>query len=261
MTAQSEFFVGWRAHPGQRTARRLAIVAACLLGIAATLGIVLAGAADDPTGRLLAGGSELGPEYAGEIELEGTILDGPSPLLFVPPGRLGARGHALLLSGDGKTGPGSETAALRGNSVTARGVVIRRGTIDMLILSDTPQRAAAKVSAPLPQPEQLGRWRIAGEICDGKCAAGAMRPGSGIAHRACATLCIDGDIPAIFVTTAPVAGHGFLLLADAAGAAPMPAFRDWIGQRIVLEGEVIRFGDIAVFHSDPPNYGRTKAAP
>jgi hypothetical protein len=169
------------------------------------------------------------------------------------------RGHSLLLSNDDKTGPGRQTTALQGQAVTARGVVIRRGTIDMLILSDAPQvRASAKADAP-PPPESLGRWRVAGEICDGKCAAGAMRPGSGIAHRACATLCIDGEIPAIFVTTAPLAGHRFLLLADAAGATPMPAFRDWIGQRIVLEGEIVRYGDIAILRSDLPS-GSGKAS-
>ncbi len=252
MTPGAEFFIGWRARYERNVLQRLVIIAGGALLAAAVFGVILAENADDPTGRLLVRGEALGPEFGGEIELMGMMLGGPSPLLLISPDRFGKSSHAILLSGDGKAGPGNEVSALSGMLVTARGVVIRRGTIDMMILSAVPVPAPLQAGPPVPVPESLGRWRVAGEICDGKCAAGAMRPGSGIAHRACATLCIDGEIPAIFVATAPVAGHSYFLLADAAGSAAMPRFRDWIGRRIVLEGDILRIGDVAMIHADLP---------
>jgi hypothetical protein len=79
-----------------------------------------------------------------------------------------------------------------------------------------------------------------------------MRPGTGLAHRACATLCLDSEIPAVFVPTAPVAGHAVLLLADRAGRAGIPALRDAIGRRVTLEGEVERLGSLLVFRAEAP---------
>jgi hypothetical protein len=122
----------------------------------------------------------------------------------------------------------------------------------MLVLEAPPVPLADAPALPVPAPVPLGRWRIQGEICDGKCAAGGMRPGTGIGHRACATLCLDGELPAVFVPTRPVAGRAFLLLGDATGGPALPAFRDLIGQRVTLEGEVERLGDMVVFRAARP---------
>jgi hypothetical protein len=93
----------------------------------------------------------------------------------------------------------------------------------------------------------LGRWRITGEICDGKCYSGSMRPGNGLAHKACANFCILGGVPPVFVSTAPVEGSSFMLLADAAGG-PLPGrLYDLVALRLQLEGELERRGDLLVF--------------
>lgn len=77
-----------------------------------------------------------------------------------------------------------------------------------------------------------------------------MRPGIGLAPRACAVVCLDGEIPAVSVATHPVAGHAVLLLADRAGRAPMPAVRAMVGRRVTLEGVVERRGDLLVFRAE-----------
>jgi hypothetical protein len=140
-------------------------------------------------------------------------------------------------------------AGLVGQRVAAEGYVLARGDIAMLVLG--AELVVRPGPAPAPPVERLGRWRITGEICDGKCAAGAMRPGTGLGHRACATLCLDGELPAVFVATAPVGGSVFLLLGGADGG-PMPAaLRPRIGQRITLEGAVEWRGGILVFLAEP----------
>ena len=92
---------------------------------------------------------------------------------------------------------------------------------------------------------------MVGEICDGKCETGAMRPGNGLAHRACAILCLAGGVPPVFVTAGPVEGSGFLLLAGADGG-PIPAsLRALTALRVVIDGTLERRGDLLVFRADP----------
>lgn len=252
MTADPPFFVGWARGLDARLRRVVLPVAAGLLLGLPLLGVALGALSADPEDARFATLPAAAPwaDLPSAEGLRGAILDGPTPLLHLPPGPGHPRGRTLLLSGDGKVGPGFDAAALAGREVAAEGFVLRRGTIEMLVIPAPPVPTGAPAAAPPAEP--LGRWRLTGEICDGTCAAGGMRPGTGLAHRACATLCLDGDIPAVFVTTAPVEGHAFLVLATATGGAPLPAFRDLIGRRVTLEGAVERRGAVLVFRAEGP---------
>lgn len=235
-----EFFIGWQKRPPPRLGRFLAMLSAGLLMGMLALGLAL-GVADDPAGPdfAAAGISTPLPDTA---EMSGVLTRHPYPVLHRPDGR------AVLLAGDGKRGADTP-AALEGQVVTARGYVQQRGSIGMLVL-DGPPVAERRGQAPPIQP--LGRWRVMGEICDGKCAAGSMRAGTGLAHRACATLCLSGELPAILVSAAPVFGQSFMLLAGPDGG-PMPeALRPLIGLRVSLEGALEWHGNLLVFRADPP---------
>jgi hypothetical protein len=255
MTGGDGFFIGWASRPPALLRRwLLGVTALVALGLP-LLGLVLGALADDPAGARFAtvpGRAALSdlPEPA---RLTGLLLAGPAPLLHLPADAANARGRTLLLAGEGKSvGPHAAAAAMgAGQLVEAEGYILRRGRIEMLV-ADRPPRLLAGPAPATPPAEPLGRWRITGEICDGKCAAGGMRPGTGLAHRACATLCLDGELPAVFVSAGLVAGEAFLLLADAEGRAPMPLFRDLIGQRVTLEGSVERRGDLLVFRAERP---------
>lgn len=253
MSARELFFIGWEARPAPGLRRFLLVAAvAVLLGLPLA-GVVLGALATDPAGAGFAtvpGGTSLA-DLPQPASLRGLLLDAPVPLLHLPADAAHPRGRTLLLAGEGKTGGLFDAAAARGRWVQAEGYILRRGDIEMLV-SDAPPVLLEGTAPQPPVVEPLGRWRITGEICDGKCAAGGMRPGIGLAHRACATLCLDGDIPAVFVASRPVAGHAFLVLADAQGRSPMPAFRDRIGRRVTLEGAVERCGDLLVFRADGP---------
>ena len=104
---------------------------------------------------------------------------------------------------------------------------------------------------PAP-PEPLGRWRLIGEICDCKCHLGAMRPGDGLAHKACANLCISSGAPPIFVTQedGAVAGETFLLMADQDGGPLRTTSATTWRSSSSLEGEVERLDDLLVFKVD-----------
>jgi hypothetical protein len=119
----------------------------------------------------------------------------------------------------------------------------------MLLVGDDDVKREAAAGAPVAGPS-LGRWRVAGEICDGKCYAGAMRPGTGLAHKACALLCVDGGAPPVFVSGAPVEGMGFFLMAGLDGG-PVPIDLSQVaGTPVVVEGEIVTMGDLAILKAD-----------
>jgi hypothetical protein len=235
------FFIGWSSGLPQGLRGFLAAVSVALLCGAALLGLVLSASIDDPGG---------GDWVGGEATLRGTIAGRPYPLLYLPASSRHPAGHAVLLAGVGKNGAEVDPA-LVGHMVEATGAMLKRGSIDMMQVGDDPGLREVAEASVLPAAVQVGRWRLVGEICDGKCWTGAMRPGSGIAHKACANLCVIGGLPPVLVTTAPVAGSTFLLLAGADGG-PMPdALRPLIGLRISLDGEIERRGDLLVLRVAP----------
>lgn len=250
-----EFFVGWSNRLGRRL--RFFLCASALVFVAGLglLGFGLGAGADDPAAGLLrlgerdAAGGPVRPEaWGGEQVLRGYLSTIGYPMLHLGSDAAHPRGRVLLLSGDGKRGADVPHAA---GPVELRGSILRRGSLEMLVVDGKARPLADDAAGIPPAPrEKLGRWRIAGEICDGKCYTGAMRPGSGLAHKACANLCLIGEIPPVFVTFAPVAGSFYLALANA-DSGPLPArLRDLVAIPTTLEGEVERVGNMLVFLVD-----------
>lgn len=241
------FFIGWAAPPRALVPflAAVAFVAAFAFTVAA---YVAAATQSDP------GGGSFRWEW-GEQTLTGVMEIGPSPILHVTGGERGLAGRSLLLSGVGKQGVGERAAALHGRLVKARGIVIMRGDLAMLqVRGDdaglVPLGGVA--DGRIAAAEDLGTWRLTGEICDGKCYAGAMRPGIGIAHKACANLCIAGGVPAVFVSTGAVDGARFFLMGDAEGNPVPEAVKDWTAILVTLTGRVERRGGMPVLLADIP---------
>lgn len=190
-------------------------------------------------------------------ELRGGHLTGvletlPYPILRVP-AQDGRGPRAIMLSGQGKAGVAMAADPLQGQWAKVSGIFVKRGDLDMLLVGGRDGLAGIEPPAGAFQPEAavpLGRWRLTGEICDGKCYAGAMRPGTGLSHKACANLCITGGVPPVFVTTSPVEGHEFLLMAGVDGG-PLPrALLERTGLLIELEGEIEQRDDLLIFRVD-----------
>lgn len=243
---ESPFFIGYLPAP-----KRLAgFLMVCILSLLAGFlgaGLVTGAAQDDPGDGDFR--FDLGRQtVTGRVELK------PYPLIRVTAGNEHiAAGHTLMLTGQGKRGVLEQATSLDGRPATVSGVLLKRGDLDMLQVAGGADGlvAADGDAAPVAARQPLGRWRIAGEICDGKCLAGAMRPGRGIAHRACANLCLIGGVPPVFVSAAPVAGHSFFLVAGPDGG-PMPdALLDHVGAYVLLEGDIEMAGDLPILRIDP----------
>lgn len=190
----------------------------------------------------------------GRQTVTGVVELTPYPLLRVTQGNdLIQPGKTMMLTAGGKSGVDMRAMGLEGQLAEISGVVLERGTIDMMQLRGG--RNGIKMvdgDAPPQTTEPLGRWKLAGEICDGKCLYGAMRPGRGLAHKACANLCIVGDVPPVFVTTQPVEGSDFMLITGPDGTRLPKEAYDYVGQFVTLEGDLERRGDVLVLRLDTP---------
>ena len=241
------FFVGYFKTIPKSLRGFLLYVGAAFLGILIGLGYVLGNAQSDP-------GSG-GP--AGRAVLQGYLEADPYPLLRLPPSQQHPRGQAILLSSaNGKRGVVREAESLDGLIVDAGGGLLERGSIQMLQIGGQVRLREAEELSPettdfVPSdPVSIGRWRITGELCDGKCYLGIMRPGTGLAHKACANLCIQGGVPPVFVARSPVQGHEFFLLSDPNGNPLPDDMYDMVALLIDAEGEIELIDNVARFKID-----------
>ncbi len=238
MSWQRDFFVGWAGRLPTEHAPWLRSAVAVALGGFLLAGLLLSRAQDDPGG---------GTGASAEVTLDGVLTALPYPTLTLAAATSAAPARTILLSGAGKMAPDFD-AALDGRTVRATGYMLRRGALEMLQVTETLRRA--ETDLPAPPARDLGTWRITGEICDGKCLAGAMRPGTGIAHRACANLCITSGVPPVFLATGPIEGQNHLLLGDPGGGPLAERFRALTALHVTLEGVVEQRGDLLIFKPD-----------
>jgi len=134
--SSSPFFVGYLPVPGSLR-RFLVLASAVIVGIFLFAGLLIGSTQDEPA----ASGFRF--DY-GRQTVTGVIELTPYPLLRVTEGNdLINPGKTLMLAGAGKSGVDSRAEGLEGQLVTVSGVVLQRGTIDMLQL-----RGGARGLAP-----------------------------------------------------------------------------------------------------------------
>ncbi|MFK7874646.1 MAG: hypothetical protein AB8B71_02535 [Paracoccaceae bacterium] len=237
------FFVGWGKVP-KALRFFLASVAGLLIISFAALSYGTAATQTD-TG---------GGAFMGRVQVTGVLQVNPYPILHVIESPQFAPGDTILLSGNGKRGAFTQAEGLDGQVVEANGIRMDRGSLKGMQL-----RGGARGLKPAEDQtrgldidvEPLGRWRLQGEICDGKCLNGAMRPGTGLAHRACANLCLLGDIAPVFVSSGPIDGSEFLLMSNPDGVTVTPELLDYTAIFVEIEGDVERHGGMLVFKIAP----------
>jgi hypothetical protein len=152
----------------------------------------------------------------------------PWPVLFDEAGS-----HVLFAPG--KHGfspavPDGATVRLRGSAMShgdARGVEVN--SLDFVT-----------ASAHTPAPVRLRSVSVIGEIVDSKCYFGVMNPGRGKVHRDCAVRCIAGGIPPALL----VRDRDGMLRPLILSGIPASELKDWIGERVRVSGELLRYGSL-----------------
>ncbi|MEM0905955.1 MAG: hypothetical protein AAGJ94_01235 [Pseudomonadota bacterium] len=248
---ETSFFIGW-AQPEGSVWRSFVLVAAVFIAVFSGAAFLTAATQSDP------GDGTFRWDWGRQMVV-GTLTEAPYPTIHVETSEKVPEGTTILLSGVGKRGVQGRSAPLDGKRVAASGVFLTRGDLTMLqvrggaegLSAAQPNGAGAASPSSAPTPVPLGRWRLTGEICDGKCYAGAMRPGTGLAHKACANLCLVGGVPPVFVSTAPVDGEVFFLMGSSDGGPVTDVVLGHTATRVSVEGEVERRGSLPVFLIDP----------
>ncbi len=239
------FFVGYLGIP--KALKGFLLKASLLIFAGFATGGVLAGVSQDDPG-------EAGFRFDfGRQTVSGVIQAEPYPILHVTKGNERIKtGRTIMLTGQGKSGVSGNKALSEETVVDATGIILKRGDLDMLQLAGGKRGIKiTEAKDELPESQYLGKWRLQGEICDGKCLVGAMQPGRGLAHKACAILCLFGDIPPVFVSTQPIEGSEFMLVGGPDGGPLPESTYDYIGQFVEVEAELERRGDMLVMLVDP----------
>ncbi len=220
--SQGDLYVGYLPLPAKhRRTVRLAVATIALALLLASAGI--AALQRDP-----------GPavwDTTREQTFTGLVLANPYPALETSDG-------TYLVVEMGKRGAQERLGPLHTQTARLTGFVLEREGRRMIELAPDP-------SAVTPLDERrtsdttlfVGEEiTLTGEILDAKCYLGAMKPGDGKAHKACATLCIDGGIPPMLYATRADGSKGYYVL-TARDATPAPGLvRDYLAEPVRVRG-------------------------
>ena len=172
--------------------------------------------------------------------IEGVVRATPYPsVAVIQPGSTQVRRY--LLSAAGKHGAQAAVAGQGGRRVRITGPLAYRDELTLLeIAATTPIDSAV---APGERPVELGTFELAGEVLDSKCYAGAMNPGTGKTHRACAARCLSGGIAPLLEVRGIDGKAQDVILLDSTGN-PLPGVDRWAGKRVSLRGRVFRLDNL-----------------
>ena len=252
LSGDDPFYVGYLPTP--RAMKRAALLAAgSLVAMLAVLGAAAPMALRDP-----------GPavwDLSQQVQETGVLRLEPYPHL-VQTDASGRETERLLLGEEFKTGVGdrldrmSDGAAgsLDGRTMTASGWVLTREGRRMITLDPSDQGLKVEpgaASESIPRDGgTLETVTLSGEILDGKCYLGAMKPGDGAAHRACAMLCLRGGLPALFIERGGPNDGRVHWIADADGGGIDPALIPHVAQPVTLVGRIETLGTASVLRVD-----------
>ena len=251
MTERDDFYIGYAPLPG--SVRRLLlwfvpVLVLCVLGLA-----------------IIAPSLHFDQANAGQIkgvkEFEGLLLAKPSPHLLVPtPEATNEPFKVYPLSGTNKKLPRPAIMENAGSWVKLNGILIGRPRFEMIAARSAEAiEAPAGAAALADQTLSLGEFAIAGEIVDGKCYPGIMKPGRTKTHRACAIRCISGGVPPVFRAENSSGQSLYFLLSDLDGNAVNAQILSMVADPIQITGEVMQYGDSFILKADPATYERLPA--
>ena len=250
-----EFFIGWLPMPQSCSRLLRALVPLTVLavvGVAAAL----------PMWQQPAGSGTWETESIATVE--GFLQAGPYALLRTIEGTQGERARTILLVEEGKFGARERALPLAGQYVRASGTFLHREGRWMLELS--AHSDSLQIAQPPPnldrtafsasQPGPSRRVTLQGEVVDPKCYLGAMKPGGGKTHKACAILCISGGIPPMLAVRDAAGQEAFYLLTDSQGATAKDCVLSYVGDLVAVEGELQMLTDLPVLRIAPAGIRR-----
>lgn len=241
--SRDDFYVGYLPMPRAHRVFLRWVAPAILWTMVAVCGVTLAFFRPAPAARW---------DDGTPVALTGMVRAAPHPLIELRGDD--QRIESVLLTGIGKRG--AFVAEMFCDSLClVRGYLLERDGRRVMELLDGHEamiRVADQSGAwPRPEPLPLGRAEFAGEILDSKCWHGAMRPGEGRAHKACATLCVRGGIAPMLIASSGARAGQMMLLAAAGGGRATDQVLPFLGEPVTVRGELVRQAGMLWLRLDP----------
>lgn len=242
-----DFFVGYLPTPKRLREFLLRVMPSLLIAVL-LIGALASGGQHDP------GDGSWNTDKT--QTLEGVLIAKPYPMLRVMTAD-GGGVETILLVESGKHGA-TRAATLDGQTIRATGFILKRGVRRMLELAEgadalTPSSGLSSQTAAFLRDTpivSLGEATLRGEIVDSKCFLGAMKPGEGKTHKECATLCITGGVPPMFMTRDAAGRHTLYLLLNRDGGSLGAGLLPLIADPVELKGELRACGDMRMLLTD-----------
>lgn len=239
-TGGDEFYVGYLALPvGHKAFLRFALPAILwlMVAIASLVAVRMRDAGrgvwDASDRRIFVGTMDVDPYpvLRQARERSGRPEDLPRSFLLVEAGKIGGR---------------AGLSRMQGQTVRVAGSLLHRDGRAMIELApgEDAVRAESADAASVATRVPAGRTSLRGEIVDSKCFLGAMRPGDGKTHRACAQRCIAGGLPPILVTRDAAGNASYYLLTAPDGAAANEMVRPFVAEPVEVTGTLERQDDL-----------------
>ncbi|MEM1166772.1 MAG: hypothetical protein AAGI30_10840 [Planctomycetota bacterium] len=174
----------------------------------------------------------------------GTVVIEPYPMLITTDDS--GETVAMPVVSDIKFGEHERLGPHDGTVVELTGWRLARERREMISLvpDDTAIRPLGGVPS-MPERSVVGEVAIVGELVDGKCYLGAMKPGDGKAHKACAIQCIESGLPMML---APVDTSQPLVLVTGWRDQPIweAQIRDLVAQPVVVRGAMSEIAGLGI---------------
>ncbi len=242
----TDFYVGYHDPAPRRLRRFQRVVTAAVLVLAVGAALIAAlGQRELPAAAF---------EFGTVRGFVGLVTADPYPSLIVPRGAVSSR---YLLVGPGKEGADALVEAVVGEWAELKGTLVYRDGQAMIQVEPGSVAALDGVDYPFVPPDvDLGDAYLEGEIVGSKCYLGVMNPGSGIAHRACATVCIQGGVPPLLEVRHDDGRTEGIILAGPDGEAIGSRLAGLVATPVGLTGRLVRRGPALLLYVDPGDIQR-----
>lgn len=171
--------------------------------------------------------------------IDGVLISRPYPAVVSL--ESGSQTMTFLVE-SGKHGARPELQGDSERAITVEGFLLHRDGRRVLELLPGADGVKAPRGARADDftSQRLGDATLRGEIVDYKCYLGAMKPGHGLTHRACATLCVSGGIPPTLVTTDAAGHRAYYVLRSPDRGALNAQVLAVVGVPVEIMGTVVR---------------------
>ena len=256
--SRDDFFIGWKPLSSKVISGRFQKLILLLCFLASALSVLLAISQKKFSASVF---------EAGQLtELTGVYSSTPVPCLRI---RIDSSAQAfprwisIPLVGNGKHGAEDIMVDLekKGHFSLQRKEVTLRGTLlyfdgKTLLQIDPSEHPLVSVSPTgalegIPR-DIAGIQTIQGEIIDPKCYFGVMKPGEGRAHSDCATRCLLGGIPPVFMVKNALGQANYYLILGQNGQPINNELQHFIGIPVTLQAKRKTLDDWIILYVEDP---------